>query len=276
MVGGQRHLVVPYTLDTNDMRFATPQGFNSGEQFFNYLKDAFDVLYSEGDTCPKMLSIGLHARIAGRPARFAALARFLDYVQKHDKVWICRREDIARHWLQKHPLRYSPAHISSVDEATFVRIFGGVFESSPWVAQLAWAARPFSSLSQLHAAMVQAVQGASADQQLALIRAHPQLVSRLAIAEPMTVLSQNEQQGAGLDRCSPDEFSSFSALNQAYMARFGFPFIIAVKGLDRGAILHAFTQRVQHTPAEEKGECLRQIARIAWFRLHDLVEQGDL
>jgi len=100
-------LVVPYTLDTNDMRFAAAQGFNSGTQFFDYLKDAFDVLYREGDpdglNAPKMLSIGLHCRIAGRPARAAALARFLDYVQAHDRVWITRRIDIAEHWREHHP-----------------------------------------------------------------------------------------------------------------------------------------------------------------------------
>lgn len=102
-------LIVPYTLDTNDMRFAAAQGFNSGTQFFDYLKDAFDVLYAEGDphglNQPKMLSIGLHCRIVGRPARAAALARFLDYVQGHPDVWIARRIDIAEHWHARHPYR---------------------------------------------------------------------------------------------------------------------------------------------------------------------------
>jgi allantoinase len=101
------HLVVPYTLDTNDMRFAAMQGFNSGTQFFDYLKDAFDVLYAEGNPDgldrPKMLSIGLHCRIVGRPARLAALARFLDYVGQHHHVWVARRIDIARHWQNAHP-----------------------------------------------------------------------------------------------------------------------------------------------------------------------------
>jgi putative urate catabolism protein len=101
------HLVVPYTLDTNDMRFAAMQGFNSGTQFFDYLRDAFDVLYAEGDPNgldqPRMLSIGLHCRLVGRPARAAALARFLDYVASHDKVWITRRIDIAQHWKTVHP-----------------------------------------------------------------------------------------------------------------------------------------------------------------------------
>jgi putative urate catabolism protein len=101
--GSEPLLIVPYALDTNDMRFATVQGFNSGDQFYSYLKDAFDVLYAEGEVAPKMLSIGLHCRLAGRPARIAALARFLDHVQKHDKVWICRRVEIARHWTEHHP-----------------------------------------------------------------------------------------------------------------------------------------------------------------------------
>ena len=100
-------LIVPYTLDTNDMRYVTPQGFNSGEQFYAYLKDAFDVLYAEGDPqgldAPKMLSIGLHCRLVGRPGRIAALGRFIDYVQGHDHVWLARRIDIARHWIAMHP-----------------------------------------------------------------------------------------------------------------------------------------------------------------------------
>jgi len=102
-----QRLVVPYTLDTNDMRFASAQGFNSGEQFFQYLKDAFDVLYAEGDPQgldrPKMLSIGMHCRLLGRPGRMRALQRFLDHIERHDRVWVCRRIDIARHWKQVHP-----------------------------------------------------------------------------------------------------------------------------------------------------------------------------
>ncbi len=100
---GRAQLIMPYTLDTNDMRFCAAQGFNSGDQFYAYLKDSFDVLYAEGAVAPKMMSVGLHCRIAGRPGRAAALARFLDYVQSHDKVWIAKRIDIARHWLEQHP-----------------------------------------------------------------------------------------------------------------------------------------------------------------------------
>ncbi|MEJ1158259.1 allantoinase PuuE [Prosthecomicrobium sp. N25] len=100
--GREPHLVIPYTLDANDMRFATPQGFNAGDQFFTYLKDSFDVLYQEGATSPRMLSVGLHCRLVGRPGRAAALARFLDYVAGHDAVWCARRIDIAWHWHAHH------------------------------------------------------------------------------------------------------------------------------------------------------------------------------
>jgi putative urate catabolism protein len=104
-VGSRDHLVVPYTLDCNDMRFATPAGFASGEDFFVHLRDAFDQLWREGERAPKMMSVGLHCRLAGRPARAAALERFLDHVQRHDRVWICRRVEIARHWIAEHPAR---------------------------------------------------------------------------------------------------------------------------------------------------------------------------
>jgi putative urate catabolism protein len=102
-VAGTPHLVVPYTLDANDMRFAAFQGFNAGDQFFNYLKDSFDVLYAEGEETPRMMSIGLHCRLVGRPGRIRALERFIDHVQAHDRVWCCRRIDIARHWRERHP-----------------------------------------------------------------------------------------------------------------------------------------------------------------------------
>jgi len=97
------HLIVPYTLDVNDMRFASPQGFNAGDQFFTYLKDTFDTLYAEGETTPKMMSVGLHCRLVGRPGRIQALERFLKYTQEFDHVWFCRRVDIARHWRKQHP-----------------------------------------------------------------------------------------------------------------------------------------------------------------------------
>lgn len=107
-VAGRSHLVVPYTMDANDSKFATPAGFSTGDDFFGYLKDSFDQLYEEGARRPRMMSIGLHARISGRPGRARALARFLDYVQAHEDVWVCRRLDIARHWHAHHPAGPAP------------------------------------------------------------------------------------------------------------------------------------------------------------------------
>ncbi len=102
-VAGQPQLIVPYTLDTNDMRFASPQGFNSGDQFYTYLKDSFDALYAEGATRPKMMSVGLHCRLIGRPGRIQSLRRFVEYAKSHSDVWFARRVDIARHWRNEHP-----------------------------------------------------------------------------------------------------------------------------------------------------------------------------
>ena len=99
---GKKQLIVPYTLDNNDMRFATNQGFNSGDQFYTYLKDSFDTLYEEGKTYPKMMSVGLHCRLIGRPGRIKSLKKFIDYVKKHDDVWICKRIDIAKHWIKNY------------------------------------------------------------------------------------------------------------------------------------------------------------------------------
>jgi allantoinase len=105
------HLVLPYTLDTNDMRFALPQGFAQGDDFFTYLRDSFDVLYAEGDEAPKMLSIGMHCRLLGRPGRMRALQRFLDHIERHDRVWVTRRIDIARHWKATHPFNRETASL---------------------------------------------------------------------------------------------------------------------------------------------------------------------
>jgi len=99
----KKQLIIPYTLDNNDMRFSTNQGFNSGDQFYTYLKDSFDVLYEEGKTAPKMMSVGLHCRLIGRPGRFQSLKKFIDYVLKFDDVWICKRIDIAKHWIKNYP-----------------------------------------------------------------------------------------------------------------------------------------------------------------------------
>lgn len=266
-------LITPYTLDANDMRFATPQGFNSGDQFFAYLKDTFDVLYAEGKTAPKMMSIGLHCRLVGRPGRAAALARFLDYVQSHQHAWVATRLDIARHWVRHHPPigGYTP---SKMAPALFKERFGGVWEHSPWVAEATLAAGLTSaddSAAGLHAAMSKAMRAGSSARQRELINAHPDLAGKLAAAKMLTAESTTEQASAGLDHLSPDEKIRFTNLNDAYRARFGFPFIIAVRDNTKADILASFEARLKNNTDQEFGTALSQIESIAQIRLESLM-----
>ena len=269
------HLIIPYTLDTNDMRFATPQGFNSGDQFFAYLKDAFDALYEEGEAGQaKMLNVGLHCRLVGRPARAAALARFLDYVQSKPDVWVARRIDIARHWRERFPYapRFRPSRMT---KAEFVATFGGVFEHSPFVAKRAFKAGlgdAHDTPLALSAAMNRALRQAGEDERRDVLKAHPDLAGRLALAGDLTEDSKAEQAGAGLDRLTPDEPSRFADLNSRYVERFGFPFIIAVKGLDKTAILAAFERRVANEPQEEFFTACREVETIARIRIKSIFE----
>jgi OHCU decarboxylase len=266
-------LAVPYTLDANDMRFATPQGFNTGEQFFTYLKDSFDTLYAEGETAPKMMSIGLHCRLVGRPGRAAALARFLDYVQSHDRVWVATRLDIARHWVRTQPPAggYVP---SKLPKALFTEVFGRVWEHSPWIADATYDAGiggGHDTAESLHAAMVAAMRKGSPVQQKSLLAAHPDLAGKLAAAGELTPESTQEQAGAGLDRLTSDERVRFTALNEAYKARFGIPFIMAVKGATKAQILAAFDARLKNTPEQEVATALAEVEKIALFRLKELL-----
>ena len=263
-------LVVPYTLDANDMRFATAQGFNTGEHFFTYLRDSFDALYAEGATAPKMMSVGLHCRLVGRPGRIAALARFLDHVAAHDGVWLARRIDIARHWTARHPAE--ALRPSTMSAAQFLTRFGDIFEDTPEIALRAWQAGLTAredSAEGLHAALVGALRGLPAEQQRALIRAHPELAGRLAQAGQLTQASTAEQGSAGLGALSAEALARFERLNAAYRARFDLPFIMAIKGSSREAILAAFEARLRNDPEQEFQEALRQIERIAWLRLKD-------
>ena len=246
-------LVVPYTLDVNDMRFATPQGFNSGDQFFTYLKDTFDLLYAEGDPkgldAPKMMSVGLHCRIVGPSGtrgrtrtlprlRAAARGRVGGAARRH-------RAPLARDAPARGDRVLTLAELNAMDEDRFVATLGGIFEHSPWVAQRAFGDRPFASVAALHAAMVAAVDRASEPQKLALLREHPELAGKAAVRGEMTDDSKQEQSGAGLSNCSPQEFARLTELNARYNARFGFPFILAVKGYDRAGIIGEFERRVR-------------------------------
>ena len=168
------------------------------------------------------------------------------------------------------------AELNAAPRDEFVARLGEIFEHSPWVAERAFAHRPFASRAALHAAMVRVVEEAGPERQLALIRAHPELAGRATVRDEMTDFSKEEQGGSGLLDCSPEEFARLQDLNRRYVEKFGFPFIIAVRGLDRAAIVEAFARRLENTPEAEVAEALRQIARIAGFRLDALVEEGEV
>ncbi len=270
--GARDQLIVPYTLDVNDMRFAIRAGFTEGEQFARYLIDSFDTLYAEGEAgAPKMLSIGLHCRLAGRPGRIAGLRRALQHMQAHEGVWFATRLQIAEHWAREHPpeARLRP---SQMDRAEFVAAFGGIYEHSPWVAERAFELelgpahdRPLG----LANALARAFRAASREERLGVLRAHPDLAGKLAQARRLTPESSAEQASAGLDALTDEERAEFTRLNEAYTARFGFPFIIAVRDHDKAGILAAFRRRLENDPESEFAEACRQVERIAELRLID-------
>ena len=157
--------------------------------------------------------------------------------------------------------------INALDRAAFVQRFGGIFEHSPWVAERAWEQRPFADVDDLHRAMVAAVENAPREQQLELIRAHPDLAGRAAIAGELTADSTREQSSAGLDRLTPDEYEHFTRANAAYRERFGFPFVICVREHTKETILAAAAARLQHDQRDEERTALEEIAKIARLRL---------
>lgn len=272
--GGHDQLIIPYTLDANDMRFATPQGFNAGDQFFNYLKDSFDALYAEGENgSAKMMSIGLHCRLIGRPGRVMALRRFMDYAKSQGDVWFARRVDIARHWSKAHP----PKHFerpSQMSKDRFVELYGSVFEHSPWVAEGAHELElgpAHDTAIGLHNALARVFRSASKDQKLAVLRAHPDLAGKLAQAKRLTEASTSEQAGAGLDALTDDERAAFEALNTAYTEKHGFPFIIPVRDHTKASILAAFEQRLDNSSNVEFDQACTAVERIAALRLQGLL-----
>ena len=270
-------LVIPYTLDANDMRFATAQGFNSGDQFFAYLKDAFDTLREEGEAGrPAMMSVGLHCRLVGRPGRAAALKRFIDYVKSHDKVWLARRIDIARHWMEHHPYQSRELRPSRMDRDAFVKHFGGIFEHSPWIAERAFELElgpAHDSAGGLHNALARMFRAASEQERLAVLTAHPDLAGKLAQAKRLTPESAREQASAGLDALTDAERERFTELNEAYVQKFGFPFIVAVRGKTKGEILSAFERRIENNRETEFETACKEVERIALLRLKEILPQ---
>ncbi|MCY4153233.1 MAG: allantoinase PuuE [Aestuariivita sp.] len=276
-ISGRTQLIIPYTLDANDMRFATAQGFNAGDQFLNYLVDSFDTLYAEGLAgSPKMMSIGLHCRLMGRPGRTMALQRFIEYTQTKPSrsVWYARRIDIAKHWEEHHP--FSPKlqpHL--MNQSQFIKMFGGIFEHSSWIAERTFALElgpAHDTVAGLHSAMVRVFRSASRSERLGVLRAHPDLAGKLAVAKKLTHESTSEQASAGLDSLTKCEYQEFRDLNSAYVEKHKFPFIIAARDYTKFQILAAFKSRVRnHSTEEEFMVACRQVERIAQLRLEDIL-----
>ncbi|MEL7526440.1 MAG: allantoinase PuuE [Pseudomonadota bacterium] len=272
-IAGRDQLIIPYTLEANDMRFAVSPGWSDGEDFFNYLKNAFDALYEEGETdTPKMMSIGLHCRLVGRPGKIMALRKFIDHIKAREGVWCPRRIEIAEHWARHHPPRQA-MQPSRMARSEFVERFGGIFEHSPWIAERAFDLElgpAHDCAAGIHNALCRMFRSASRDERLGVLRAHPDLAGKLAQAGRLTAESTSEQASAGLDLLTDEERANFTALNAAYVDKHGFPFIIAVRDHDKASILASFGRRIDNDGETEFAEACRQVERIARHRLQDL------
>ncbi|WP_066739017.1 2-oxo-4-hydroxy-4-carboxy-5-ureidoimidazoline decarboxylase [Cupriavidus sp. D384] len=166
---------------------------------------------------------------------------------------------------------YTITQLNAMPEAEFIKVLGGIYEHSPWFAEAVAKQRPFANAAELAAALRSAVDAAGQDAQVKLVRAHPELAGKAAVRGELTAESTREQAGAGLDQCTAEEFQRLQDLNTAYNRKFGFPFILAVRGYDRHGIIDAFARRIENEPAVELQTCINQIHRIAQFRLNDLV-----
>ena len=274
---GAPQLIIPYSLATNDMRFTTASGFANGEEYFQFLKDSFDVLWEEGEAgSPKMMSVGLHCRLVGMPGRFAGFKRFVDYIMGKEKVWIARRIDIAEHWLKTHPYEKPAIVPSELAYDDFAQLFGNVFENSEWLAERAYKREMgpvHDNATGLHALLCQVFRAASADERLTVLNAHPDLAGKLAAARRLTAESEAEQASAGLDALTDAERETFGTLNRAYVEKFGFPFIIAVRDNTKAQIMAAMEMRLASDRETEFATACRQVERIAELRIRAIL--GD-
>ncbi|MBF0677568.1 MAG: allantoinase PuuE [Devosia sp.] len=275
LIHGRPQLIIPYSLSTNDMRFVTGPGFDNGEEYFTFLKDTFDCLYAEGAAgSPKMMSLGLHCRLVGQPGRFQGLKKFVEYIKGFDKVWIPTRLDIARHWAEHHPYQPPDAIPSQMAREEFVTRYGSIFEHSHWIAERAWDTElsPANDTAiGLHFALRCQFRMATPEERLAVLRAHPDLAGKLAAAKRLTADSTAEQASAGLDALTDEERERFTALNTAYVEKFGFPFIIAVRDNTKASILAAFEKRINNNAEEEFATACAQVERIAFLRLEAIL-----
>ena len=239
---GRDRLVVPYTLDANDMRFSVPAGFGAGPDFEAYLRDTLDCLHREGG---RMMSVGLHCRLAGRPGRAEALRRFLDHARGLGGVWFATRGQVAAHWRREHPPgRATPPSLMSREE--FVAAFGGAYEGSPWIAERAHALElgpSHDSVAGVASALARAFRAASREERLGVLHALPA--------------------HAALDTMSGEDRARLEALEARYVDRFGHPFVAAVRDRDAAAILREIEARLGGDPRDELAAACAQAERVA-------------
>ncbi|MGB3028201.1 allantoinase PuuE [Paradevosia shaoguanensis] len=264
---GNTQLIIPYTLEANDMRFGTPNGFNSGDQFYAYLKDTFDYLYAEGAAGrPKMFSIGLHCRLVGRPGRIAALKRFIEYVQGHDKVWIARRIDIARHWAKEHPYTMPSIVPSQMEKPAFMAKFGGIFRNGQWIAERAWDGElgpANDSPYGLFFALRTQFRAGTDDERVNVLKGYTELNNRISAAR----IVEDEAQAQSLDVMTARQQSRMLELLDAYVAKFGFGVIFAVRDYTTASLLASLEARTASTRDEELPVAYREVERLAQLQV---------
>ena len=253
-IAGRDQLIIPYTLEANDMRFAASPGWVTGHDFGQYLIDAFDTLYAEGEAgLPAMMSVGLHCRLIGRPGKIAGLRRFLDHIAAHAGVWCPTRLEIARHWAETHP-PVRADRPSAMTRDTFVARFGGVF--ADWIAERAFALElgpAHDTSAGLHNALARMFRSASYEERLGVLCAQPDPAEMLA------------------DRLGDTDRAQLVERTTAYKARHGFPFITAASGPDTAGILDGLDRRMANDTEAEFIEACREVERIARQRLEEML-----
>jgi OHCU decarboxylase len=274
---GNSQLVIPYTLDVNDMRFVTAQGFNASTQFYEYLKDTFDFLLDEGRSgSPKMMTIGLHCRLMGRPGRAIALKRFIEYIKDFSDIWIAKRIDIADHWKTNFPPQNRKIIPSKLSRKRFLELFGNIFENSPWLTKKVFdheISPTMDSSVGLHNAFLVQFRLSSKQKKMNVLKEHPDLAGKLHQNNLLTKESQKEQKSAGLNNLTPSELHLFTTLNTKYSKKFKHPFIKAVTGADKFEIREEFEKRINNSIEIEFILACKEVEKIADIRIKKILNE---
>lgn len=262
-------LIIPYTLEANDMRFGTANGFNSGEQFFNYLKDSFDYLYAEGAAGrPKMFSIGLHCRLVGRAGRIAALKRFIEYVQSHDKVWIAKRVEIARHWAATQPYIVPKLAPSKLSKTEFLEKFGDCFRNGEAITERAFESElgpANDSPYGLFFALRCQFRAASLEEKKHILKAYTRLDDKIADAE----IVADEKDARRIDAMTAKQQHRLLELLQAYKQKFGFDAIFVVRHYTTATLLAGLEERLLTDLATELAVTYREVEALAQIQVNE-------